>query len=119
MIPPSIPTLVLIPRSDESVTETPDLENRSNDKKFSVAIDLPGVNRADVEISVEDNLLDLYAKRDTGSDGSRVRIYTTKITLPKNQIDLEKLDATMKNGVLVITAPKHKPSKKRRNIPIS
>merc|ERR1712224_262176 len=103
----------------ESVSETPNLENRSNEKKFSVAIDLPGVNRADVEISIEDDLLVLSAKRDIESDGSRVRIYTTNITIPENQIDVDKLEATMKNGVLVITAPKHKPSEKRRKITIS
>jgi len=107
----------------KSVSETPNWENRSNDNTFSVAIDLPGVNRADVEISVQDDdILILRAKRDTsGGDGSRsVRIYAAKIALPEaNQIDVDKLEATMKNGVLVITAPKHKPSVKRRTIPIS
>merc|ERR1739848_806914 len=103
----------------DSVSETPDMENGSDDKKFLVAIDLPGVKRADVEISVEDDFLILCAKRDAGNDGSRVRTYTKKIALPENQIDVDKLEATMKNGVLVITAPKHKPSEKRRKIPIS
>jgi HSP20 family molecular chaperone IbpA len=107
----------------KKVTETPNWENRSNDKIFSVAIDLPGVNRADIEISIEgDDVLILRAKRDTGSEENShiVRIYTAEIALPEaNQIDVEKLEATMKNGVLVITAPKHKPSEKRRTIQIS
>lgn len=102
---------------DEIVTKTPYLEDRSTEDMFLVAIDLPGVDRDDVDITVEDNILLLRAKRDIpGNDGSATLLYTKKIHLPENEPDMNKLEAGLKNGVLVISAPKQKRIERKRKI---
>ena len=102
----------------EVVSETPKSENRGDEEIFRVSIDLPGVDRTDVDVTVVEDgsgdFLLIRAKRDTGSDGAPVRMYSKKIAIPeKQQVDIEKLDARLKNGVLVVSAPKLKPSERK------
>lgn len=108
---------------NEVVSEvTPNSENRSNEELFRVDVDLPGVARTDIDITMEGDSLLLHAKRTIGSDdGSApmVRVYTERIPFPENEVFTDKLDARLKNGVLVVTAPKRKPSEMtKRKIPI-
>jgi len=108
----------------EVVSETPKSENRGDEEIFRVSIDLPGVDRTDVDVTVVEDgsgdFLLIRAKRDTGSDGAPVRMYSKKIAIPEKQrVDIEKLDARLKNGVLVVSAPKLKPRVSERKIAIS
>jgi HSP20 family protein len=104
----------------EIASETPDSENRSNDKVFEVSVDLPGVDRTDVDISVEEDYLLVRAERKTGSDGEKYRMYTKEVPFPENEVDVDKLEASFKNGVLVVSAPKLESRKdKKRKIPIT
>merc|ERR1712224_478203 len=41
----------------EPVTETPKMENASDEDTFRVAVDLPGVEKVDVDVTVEDEFL--------------------------------------------------------------
>jgi HSP20 family protein len=110
-------------KPNEVVSETPNSETRSDEEIFRVSIDLPGVDRTDVDVTVVEDggdFLLIRAKRDTGSDGAPVRTYSKKITIPeKQQVDMDKLEASLKNGVLVVSAPKLKPRVSERKIVIS
>merc|ERR1712224_133274 len=100
-------------------SETPDSENRSDEKVFEVSVDLPGVDRTDIDISVEDDCLLVCAERKTESREGKDRVYTIEIPFPENEVDADKLEASFKNGVLIISAPKLKSRKeKKRKIPI-
>lgn len=99
------------------VSETPASEDRSDRDVFLVSIDLPGVDRTNVDITLDGDFLLIRAKRDTESDGIPTRVYTSKLGFPENG-DMEKLEANLKNGVLIVSAPKQKPIEGKRKIPV-
>jgi HSP20 family protein len=72
------------------------------DDNFIVDIDLPGVDPADVDISVEGNALTLRAerKRTDGPSGPVSRQFFLADTL-----DTDRLEARYENGVLTLRIP--------------
>merc|ERR1712232_854578 len=103
----------------EPLTVTPYAENASDDETFRVAVDLPGVQRDDVEVSVQDDFLVVEAKRQRG--GGKEIEYSKKIAFVESEVDVERMEATYDNGVLVISAPKKKKDEAietKRRIPI-
>ena len=107
-------------KADEIVSETPKSEDGSTEDMFRVSIDLPGVVRSDVDITLDSDFLLVRAKRDGESDGLPTRMYTKKlVAVSENEVDMEQLKANLKNGVLVISAPKQKTIETKRNIPVS
>ena len=101
---------------EESLFETPNSENESSDETFQVAVDLPGVERADVSVTQEDDFLVIEAMRQRSNDGQPKRKYKKRFTFVDNEVDMDKIEARLNNGVLVVSAPKKK--KSTRQIPI-
>jgi HSP20 family protein len=105
----------LMPRMD--VTET--------DKEIEIAAELPGLERKDVEISLEDNVLTIRGEKkveqeqkDEKNKNYRLAersygLFYRVIELP-HSIDPSKVQATMSNGVLKVKIPKpaHSEAKK-------
>lgn len=84
---------------------------------FTLVADLPGVDpKADLKISVEENVLTLKGVRNLKDIGStknsrRERFagsFSRSFTLPK-MVDSERIQAKVKNGVLEIFIPKSEP----------
>jgi HSP20 family protein len=105
----------LMPRTD--VTET--------DKEIQITAELPGLERKDVDISLEDNVLTIRGEKkiekDEG-DGSGKNVHVSErvygmfyrvIELPKG-VDPSRVQATMSNGVLKITIPKPSQSEAKK-----
>jgi HSP20 family molecular chaperone IbpA len=101
---------------EEPLFETPNSENVSSDETFQVAVDLPGVERADVSVTQEDDFLVIEAMRQSGNDGQPKRKYKKRFAFVENEVDMDKIEASLNNGVLVVLAPKKK--KSTRKIPI-
>ena len=83
-------------------------------------LEMPGLTRDDVAITVENNQLSISGSRpDWSVDGTvlvrerRVGDYTRVFTLDKT-VDTEKITATMKNGVLDISLALAKEAQPRR-----
>jgi HSP20 family protein len=114
---PNIPTM-LMPSID--VTET--------DKEIEITVDLPGLERKDVEISLENDMLTIRGEKkiETTSDAKDDKkgkdstdnkdktyhvaersygVFYRVIQLPPG-IDPSKVQATMSKGVLKVTIPK-------------
>lgn len=94
--------------------------------RIELVADLPGVEEKDVSISIDKNVLSLKAERrfsdEKKSDGyvRRERGYgsfSRAFTLP-NTVDVEKISAELKGGVLKLTLPK-KPEAQPRQIKVS
>ena len=94
----------LIPRID--VAET--------DKAIEIAVDLPGLQRGDVEIALDDNVLTIRGESQAEQDRDDRNMHVSErvygafyraIELPPG-VDPSSIDATMGNGVLKITVPK-------------
>jgi HSP20 family protein len=103
------------PRSAAASGEwMPAVDIREEDDRFLLTADLPGVDRKDVEITVEDHVLTFKGERSTLTDENkegfrrRERIHGSflrQFTLP-DTADTENISATVNAGVLEISIPK-------------
>jgi HSP20 family protein len=79
-----------------------------NEKTVQVVAEMPGIEKDDVELSIEGRELDIHAQREE-------RKYHETVELPAD-VDIDSAKATYKNGVLEITLNKVKKSKSRKKI---
>ena len=99
--------------------ETANSENRSNEEIFQVAVNLPGVVRTNVNVTLDGDFLVIEATRNPGSGRQTMRRYIKRIAVVENEVDIDKMKASLNNGVLVVSAPKIKVTEIKRKIPIS
>jgi len=92
------------------------------DAAFVANVDLPGLSKKDVEVSIEDNVLTLSGERvfKGGEENSKFRrieraygSFRRSFALPPG-IDAGKVEATFKDGVLSLTMPKSETAKPRK-----
>ena len=95
---------------------TPSVNTREGEDAYYIDVDLPGVKKEDVEISVDENLLTIKGKRETKEELEKEDYYriesaygtfSRSFTLPE-KVDVEKIEAKSDNGVLEIVIPKLK-----------
>ncbi|KAG7362300.1 heat shock protein, Hsp 20 family protein [Nitzschia inconspicua] len=100
---------------EESEVLTPYSENRSDAEIFLVTVDLPGVQREDVDLTLERDFLVVQAQRRPREDyaAQTVRNYVKKFAVVEDEIPLDKIEASLINGVLTVSAPKKKPEEKK------
>ena len=101
---------------------TPAVDIQEEENGYLLSADIPGVNRNDVEITLEDGVLTVKGERKTESDVSeqgyrrRERIHGTfvrQFNLP-DTVDTANISARVEDGVLQIEIPKQeKPEPKR------
>ena len=94
-----------------------------NDTAFLATVDLPGLSKDDVDISLEDNVLTLSGERTfkaENGDGTKFRrleraygSFRRAFTLPPG-VDVTKVEASFDNGVLSVTLPKAETAKPRK-----
>ena len=83
------------------------------ENEFELTADLPGFDKKEINLSIQDKVLSLIANHKSSSDSKesyRLRERNSKsfnrsFTLPENVIE-EKINAKFKNGSLKITLPK-------------
>ena len=101
---------------------TPAVDIREEPTQFVLHADLPGVNLADIEITLENGVLTLRGQRphvqpeDNGQYRrvERVRgVFLRRFSLP-DVADADKVSAKAKDGVLEVTVPKREVAKPRR-----
>ena len=110
---------------DTSNVETshwiPAIDIKEDSEKFSILADLPGIDKKDICISMENNILTIKGERIEESKEEkenykrieRIRgSFYRRFTLPDTADD-EKIQASMKNGVLEITIPKREVAKSK------
>jgi HSP20 family protein len=102
------------------------LDVKETDNEFIIKADLPGVDKSNIEISLEDNILTISTERKNERKETEDKYhyfersygkYSRSISLPSN-INSESLLATYTNGVLNLSIPKNKTDKKQNRIPI-
>lgn len=96
------------------ILETPD--------KFQIIVELPGIQTADVDITVENDVLTLKGERKFSEPAEQETYrrverhygaFGRRIALPP-KCDSTKIDATMSNGLLTIDVPKVEQAKPQR-----
>jgi HSP20 family protein len=85
-----------------------------HEKEFELLANLPGFDKEDVRISVQDNQLVIEAKSENKKEETKGTMYRCErysgsyrrtLFLPDNA-DVSKIQAKMENGVLKLTVPK-------------
>lgn len=101
---------------------SPAMDVVENDDGYLVSIDLPGVDRKEIEISVADNVLTVKGEKKDAREHKDGKVYRKEtwqgsfqrtLSLPHG-VDPEKIDATMRDGVLAISLPKREEAKPRQ-----
>ena len=92
----------------------PAVNTREASDAYYIEVDLPGVKKEDVDVSVDKNVLTISGKREVSNeikedDYYRVEStygkFSRSFTLPEN-VDIEKIKASNEDGVLEIVIPK-------------
>jgi HSP20 family protein len=97
---------------------TPAVDVVEDDQKFELYADLPGVKLEDLDIQVDKDVLTIKGERKLERKGERVAgAFSRAFTLPKH-VDVEKISAALKDGVLTLTLPK-RPEAQPRQIKVA
>ncbi|WP_102108057.1 Hsp20/alpha crystallin family protein [Oceaniglobus roseus] len=93
---------------------SPAMDVVENDKSFSIAAELPGMEAKDVSVKISDGMLTISGEKTEESSREQDAYHVSErrwgsfrrsIRLPQN-IDQEKIDAQFAKGVLTISLPK-------------
>lgn len=89
----------------------PDTEVSEEDDVFLVKMDVPGVTKENIEVSVEGGMLTVIAHRHTKSEtGESTLEYRRSLSLP-DHVKPEAIEASLEHGILTLRVPKDKASK--------
>lgn len=112
------------PGDEELVTGawSPAVDIHETDDTFVVSADLPGLNKEDIHINVEDNTLTIKGEKKFEEKVPRDRYirvertygtFVRSFSLPQN-VDSTKIKATFRDGILDLTLPKREEAKPKR-----
>ncbi len=111
--------------NDEGIARgawSPNVDIFENKDQIVIEAELPGMNREDFDLSVENNVLTLYGerrfeKKDEGDNYHRVErsygSFSRSFTLPQS-VSAEGANAEFRNGVLRVSLPKREEVKARK-----
>ena len=110
---------------ERSENWTPEVSVFENDKLYTVTLDIPGVEKKEVNIEVEGSSLIVSGKREEANEKdmslyycqTRYGNFSRTFNLPE-EINVEKINAKYKNGTLMLTLPKMEKINSSINIPI-
>ncbi|ADN08293.1 Hsp20/alpha crystallin family protein [Sulfurimonas autotrophica] len=97
----------------------PAVNTRESDDAYYIELDLPGIKKEDVEISIDKNILTIKGKREVKREEKKDDYYRVEsaygtfarsFTLPE-KVDTENIRASSEDGVVEITIPKLKVEK--------
>jgi len=101
---------------------TPALDLREDADQVVVNVELPGLNREDFDISLQDGNLRIAGEKKVQSENKEGSTYRSErffgrferaITLPVD-VDGSKVTANYRNGVLTVTLPKAEQAKPKK-----
>ena len=105
---------------------SPSVDVLEKEGKLILRAELPGIDEKDIDLKIEGNVLTLKGekkleKEDEKNNYHRMETFygsfTRSFTLPET-VELDKVSADYKNGILTITIP-HKPEVRPREIAVT
>ena len=111
---------------DGGVNWSPRLDISENDKTIEVVADLPGMDKENINISLDGDLLIIKGEKKEEKEKKDKHYHTIErhkgsfyrsLRLPVD-VENDKIEASFKKGVLTLTLPKSKKSKKAAQITI-
>ena len=99
---------------------SPEIDVRANDKEIVFSVDVPGIKRENLEITLENGVLKLRGSRNYEGDpndkvwlGKSYGSFARSFNLP-DHVDADKLYAELADGVLTVRLPRSEKSKPRK-----
>lgn len=98
---------------------TPSVDVVENDKAIKIKVELPEVEKKDIDVSIDGDTLTVSGERklekeEKKEDYTRIErsygSFSRSFTLP-DYVDREKIKAESKDGILKLTLPKTRPGK--------
>tara|TARA_Y100001970_G_scaffold116622_1_gene145112 strand:- start:83 stop:511 length:429 start_codon:yes stop_codon:yes gene_type:complete len=94
-------------------SNNPSVDIIENENEFELTADLPGLDKKNVNLSIQEGVLKLTADQNTNNDSKDAywlrerysKTYDRSFTLPNNVVE-EKINASFKNGSLKVILPK-------------
>lgn len=108
------------PESGKSLV--PSLEIHEDENQFTMSIDVPGIDRKDIDISVTGNTLTIKGERNEETKKKekgyfyserRYGSFQRSVQLP-SEVESEKILANYKDGVLEVVIPKSEKAKPKQ-----
>jgi HSP20 family molecular chaperone IbpA len=103
------------------VVQVPRVDIREGADAYRVVADLPGVGPEGVEATVERNVLTIIGRADREAPDGYRHVYGApapteyrRVFTLSDRIDTTRIEASMKNGTLVLTLPKAVEAQPRR-----
>ena len=110
------------PAANQERAWLPAVDIREEESRFVLTADIPGVERKDVDVTLENGILTIKGERhaekeETGEDfHRRERVHGSfmrQFSLP-DTVNTDSINATVRDGVLVIEIPKQAKPEPRR-----
>lgn len=102
-------------------SESPRTNILENGDRFEIQAELPGIAKEDLDLKLQGNYLEISGKRSIEApEGYRVHrserashSFSRSFTLPEN-VESEKAEAILKDGILFLTLPKSESAKPKQ-----
>lgn len=103
-------------------TFTPSIDISETEKQFVIDVEVPGVDKKDIELSIENNTLTIsgerkFEKKEDNKQYHRVEshygTFSRTFSLPDN-VNTESIHASYNNGILSITVDKSEQQMKKQ-----
>jgi HSP20 family protein len=98
---------------------TPALDAREDKDKYTVAVEIPGLKKEDINVSVHDGVLTVSGERKSEKEVKEGTVHRSEryygkfsrsVSLPA-EVRADKVSATYKDGVLTVEIPKAEEAK--------
>lgn len=86
---------------------------REDENALHLKLNMPGLGKEDVKVSVEENTLIIKGEGAKESEEDEPIRYSTRIDLTPNGYKIDGIKAEMKNGVLRVSVPKLKEEERK------
>jgi HSP20 family protein len=101
---------------------TPAVDIAEHDNEYSVKVELPGVNKDDVKLTFENNILTIRGEKKQEKETKKENYHRVErsygsfqrsFTLPA-AVKADKIDASYKDGILTVSLPKAEEAKPKQ-----
>jgi HSP20 family protein len=117
------------PVLSRSTSSVPAVNVREDDKNFTLEVAIPGIDKKDLKIDVNEDVLTISSESKSESEESRngykrkefsYSAFSRSFYVPEN-VNREKIEANYKDGILTVGLPKQEEEKNKitRKIEIS
>ena len=102
-----------LPTRPTAANSSPSFQVNASEDSWRIDIPIPGIDPKDVNLDVAGNTLSIRAEGNTGDKEAGVARYEQSFTVPPF-LDLDKLSASHRHGMLRLTLPLKESVKPRR-----